>query len=1234
MEPEPLTNLAGAETPDGVSTNDAPEAVPAAAEPLSAAVPIEALPPATPTDQVLAQPVPAEALLGTDPTALLSTTTDLGPSTEVAVPSLEEVVAPSFEKPQCADDCLAGGGDMGARMRAFDWSKTPLGPVGEWPQPLCTAVSIMLGSGFPMLIVWGPEYIQLYNDAYVPVLGATKHPAALGQRAADCWPEIWNTMLAPMFHQVMSTGDPFQSEDRLFVLDRNGYLEETYFTFSYSAIRDDTGRPGGMLVTSFETTARVLGERRLRTLHELAAHASRADTVSAACQIVANTLAANPNDLPFALLYFIEKDRLRAGLCASAHVALASRASPETIDLCSGDEDDAVWPIARVARTDQSEVVSNPGARAGSLPGGPWPESADAAVLLPIRHVGNQAPSGVLVAGVSPRLALDTSYRGFLDLVAAHISTTLSNALAHELERQRAETLVEVDRAKTAFFSNVSHELRTPLTLMLGPAGDLLAGDHGQLSPAQRDQIRMLRRNSARLLKMVNSLLDFSQIEAGRVDATFEPTDLAAFTSDLASVFRSAVERAGLTMRVDCPPLDEPVYVDRGMWETIVLNLLSNAVKFTFEGSIDVRLRANDAHVELTVTDTGTGIAPTDIPHLFRHFHRVRGARARSQEGSGIGLALVHELVRFHGGSVNVVSEPGQGSTFSVCLRKGQAHLPADRIRRSRPLTSAPGGAAPFIEEALRWIDDAADESPSEAGRVDDASAAANGTNGVALSDAARSARVLIADDHADMRQYLMRLLRRRWHVEAVADGLAALDAVRTRRPDVIVADVTMPGLDGVGLLRALRADAETAGIPVLLLSAHAGEESKLEGLKAGAADYLVKPFFARELVARIQSQVEQLWLRKQADRERARLRSLFHEAPVPICMLRGPELRYEFVNPPYARLVGHRDLVGKKVREALPEVAGQGMFEALDEVFRTGKTFWGIEVPIRFQPGDHGADSPDACYFNFAYQALRGPDGEVEGIVVFAVDVTEQVIIRRKIEESVQTRDTFFAAAAHELRNPINALQLQLLSILRAAERGDGDGTLAVDWVRGRVGKAAHQVSRLVRLIDNLLDVSRIASGRLHLDLETVDLAAVVTEVLDHLENIEQAQIVRIMTPTVGQWDRLRLDQVITNLVSNALKYGEGRPIEITVKGDGTDALLQVCDQGIGIAAEHQERIFERFERVVADRRYAGFGLGLWITSRIVEEFGGSLSVRSEPGAGSTFIVRLPTQPIPKEGT
>jgi len=617
MDPESPPDFPGKGAAERGAAPDSADVAPAAAEAFSPAVPIEALARSAPIDQVLAQPIPAEALIGTDPSEVLSATMGVVPAMEVAVPRLDTVAAPSTGRVNRAG-ILQGGGEMGARIRAFDWSRSVIGSISNWPVSLQNSVSTMLASGFPMLIAWGPDRIQLYNDAFAPVLGSTKNPTGLGQPAGECWPEIWPTLLAPAFRQVLATGEPFNSQDRLLILNRHGFLEETCFTLSFSAIRDDGGIPAGVLVTSVEMTERVLAERRLRTLHELAAQGTLSDTVDATCQVVASTLRANASDLPFALLYAVSRDGLRAELRAAAHLEPGTNASPETIDLSNLTGRNAVWPIARVLQTDQSEVVANLNASVGGLPGGPWPESAHAAVVLPIRNVRVERYTiGALVAGVSPRLRLDGAYREFLDGVAAHISTALSNARAHEFDRQRADALVEVDRAKTAFFGNVSHELRTPLTLMLGPAADLLAGDHGPLSAAQRVQIRMLRRNSARLLKIVNSLLDFSEIEAGRVRATFEPTDLAAFTADLASVFRSAVERAGLALTVDCPPLDEPVYVDRDMWEKIVLNLLSNALKFTIEGSIDVRLRAAGQHVELIVADTGAGIAPIDVPHLF-----------------------------------------------------------------------------------------------------------------------------------------------------------------------------------------------------------------------------------------------------------------------------------------------------------------------------------------------------------------------------------------------------------------------------------------------------------------------------------------------------------------------------------------------------------------------------------------------------------------------------------------
>ena len=608
------------------------------------------------------------------------------------------------------------------------------------------------------------------------------------------------------------------------------------------------------------------------------------------------------------------------------------------------------------------------------------------------------------------------------------------------------------------------------------------------------------------------------------------------------------------------------------------------------------------------------------MPHLFTRFERTQGTRARTQEGSGIGLALVHELVRIHGGTVTVVSQPGKGTAFTVRVPRGRAHLPEDRIRAVYAPLPAALGAAPFVEEALRWLPEAA--APPQASSIDGTESAFEPAD---VDDS--MPRVLVADDHADMRKYLNRLLGRRWKVEAVGDGHAALEAIHTRPPDLVIADVMMPGLDGFGLLRELRSDPRTSMIPVLLLSGRGGEGSRVMGLSAGAADYLMKPFSGRELVATVQNHLERARLRAQADFERARLRSLFNEAPVPICIFRGPDHLYEFANPPYARLIGNRDLIGKTAREALPETEGQEVIEALDVVYRTGERFWGLEMPVRPTTRERDCAPGEECYFNLVYQALRTPSGEIDGVMVFALDVTDQVLARRKIEEHMQARDAFFAAASHELRNPIHALQVQLLNTLRAAEREVAPP--ALEWIQARVGRATSELSRLIRLLDTLLDVSRMASGRLPLTLEDVNLADVVADVIDRLDPADQAQITtRTLNPAVGRWDRMRLDQVVTNLVSNALKYGRGHPIAIAVTGDGHGTRLEVADRGIGIASEHQERIFERFERAVADRRYKGFGLGLWITSRIVEALGGSMSLHSALGEGSTFIVELPNRP------
>ncbi len=792
-----------------------------------------------------------------------------------------------------ADEVFADGGEMGALMRSLDLAQTPIGPVEDWPQSLRTSVSICLASRFPMLIWWGPELVMLYNDAYRPMLGATKHPTSLGQRGRECWPEIWD-VIGPMLEGVLARGEATWSDDQLLLLDRNGYVEECYFTFSYSPIRDESGGIGGVFTAVTETTGRVLSERRLRTLRELGATLAKAKTVEEACELTAKTLARNTADIPFALLYLLEADGKRAHLAGNTGLEPETPASPRVVDLLEAEPVAQPWPLARVVGSGEAQIVHHPMGPFALPPGQAETILSQEALVLPVAQAGQEQCAGVLVAGITPLLALDEEYHSFFELVSERLATVIANVRAYEAARRRAEALAELDRAKTTFFSNVSHEFRTPLTLLLGPVEDALDDAQAPLAPAQRERLEIVRRNGLRLLKLVNTLLDFSRIEAGRAEAVYEPTDLAALTLDLAGMFRSAIEHAGLQLITDCPPLPEPVYVDREMWEKIVLNLLSNAVKFTFAGQIRVGLQAIDGQVALTVSDTGTGIPAAELPHLFERFHRVRGARARTQEGTGIGLALVQELVRMHGGTINVSSVVDAGTTFTVTVPFGSAHLPADRLQASRTLDSTALGAAPYVEEALRWLPGATEEAqaPVMARPAAEVAHRAGGEPVAAGTEDAAATRpaqlILLVDDNADMREYLRRLLSQRWTVHAVGDGTTALEMALAQPPDLVLSDVMMPGLDGFELLRALRADPRTSAVPVVLLSARAGEEAAVEGLQAGADDYLIKPFSGRELLARVSAHLEMVRLRREAANQMSAFLSLAsHELRTPLTSLR-----------------------------------------------------------------------------------------------------------------------------------------------------------------------------------------------------------------------------------------------------------------------------------------------------------------------------------------------------------
>jgi PAS domain S-box-containing protein len=1251
---------------------------------------------------------------------------------------------------------LTGGGEVGELMRSMDWSETPLGPVQDWPQSLRTAVSICLHSRFELFIWWGPELTMVYNDAYRQTLAA-KHPWAMGKPGGVVWSEIW-PIIGPMLHRVAETGEATWNDDLRLILERHGYPEETYHTFSYSPILNETGSIGGVFTAVSQTTEKVIGERRLRTLRDLAARAVDTQNELDAWKTAAEVIAENNHDTPFAVLYRLEEDGHNLTAAAHAGISREHPFCPPLLDLGSTQH-----PLAELIKraTGDSKLVEVQSADelGFNLPGGAAGVSPRELVLAPLTQTGQSQPLGMLVAGASRLKLIDDSYRTFFKLMAGQIAKSVADAQAFENERKRAEALAELDRAKTAFFSNVSHEFRTPLTLMLGPLEETLSHKGSRLPPEDQQQLSVVHRNGMRLLKLVNTLLDFSRIEAGRVQAVYQPTDLATTTVELASVFRSAMERAGMKLIVDCGPLEEPVYVDRDMWEKIVLNLLSNAFKFTFEGSITVSLQEAGDWAQLTVTDTGTGIPAHEIPRLFERFHRVEGARGRTFEGTGIGLALVQELAKLHSGYVSVESEYGRGTTFTVSVPKGRAHLPPERIESSRPLISTALRADSYVEEALRWLPEAA---PVQASAKP---AARDDSDSSLFERHAAGGRILLADDNADMRNYVRRLLEQNYEVVSVSNGREALDAATKDSPDLILSDVMMPVMDGFELLRNVRQNPEIASTPVILLSARAGEESRVEGLQSGADDYLVKPFTARELLARVGAHLSmaktrreaakrEAELRAESELERQRLRELFVHAPAAIGMTIGPEHRIVFMNPPYQRLLGRdevHDFTGRPFREVVPEVIEQGIFDLFDDVYRTGKPYSEYERKVRLDRIETG--QPSQGYFNFVLQPAFSVTGEVEGILVHATEVTEQVLARQEVERrerllqvaqraanagsfewNLETMESNWSDDFYEvhgisrdtkpgyetwkaLLDPDDLARFE--EQMKAAVAGRESimvseyRTVAADgsprWISNHGRLFYDDAGKLVRMVGISMDVTQrkkqeealrrteklAATGRLaasiaheinnpleavtnllflissselppqtrsYLELAEKELARVgdiatqtlrfyrqsyapvnarMAELMDSVLKVYNSRLQAASVKVVKDYRPVQdllcmsgeIRQVLANLVGNALDaMGSGGTLQLRIHEscDWRNSFepgvrITVADNGAGIPHPVRPHIFEPF---VTTKETTGTGLGLWVSSEIVNKHAGRIHVCSstKPGrSGTVFTVFLP---------
>jgi PAS domain S-box-containing protein len=931
-----------------------------------------------------------------------------------------------------------------------------------------------------------------------------------------------------------------------------------------------------------------------------------------------------------------------ATLMGHAGIKPDTAASPLRFDLSATP---SPWQIDEAVRSSAGRQIFGLEQSLDAVACGPYPERPRTAFVLPILTPGSHRPMAVLVAAASPRLPLDETYRAFFDLVQGSVAAAIANARAYEDERRRAEALAELDHAKTVFFSNISHEFRTPLSLMLGPIEDVLNDAASSLPQAHRGPLEMVHHNALRLLKLVNALLDFSRIEAGRLQASFAPTDLATLTGELASNFRSACDRAGLRLIVDCPPLPEPVYVDADMWEKIVLNLLSNAFKFTFCGEIEVSLRSNGRdEVQLSIRDTGTGIAAENLPHLFERFHRIEGATGRTFEGSGIGLALVQELAKLHGGVLTVESQINRGSTFRVTLPSGSRHLPPQQVHGGRPQSGAVGRAKVYVEEALRWLPDALPARPV-------AMEAIGQDNGIAprTSTGTKRPLVLLADDNADMRAYLSRILEDGgYEVLAVADGEAALSAMREgAMPDLVLTDVMMPRLGGFGLLEALRADPALKGLLVILLSARAGEDARVEGLAAGADDYLIKPFSARELLARVDGAVRLARARQEAaarerdleamlvmERGRAELREartqirisdakyrLLMSQALDAILVLDPSGTVLEANPAAEAIFGQprTSMIGRPLSAFFTSVEA----EDLRRLLEVGSLHL---ADLRLFHGDGNER-------NVEVSAVRVNVGDEEIVLLTARDVTERKLLEQQLHQSqkMEAIGQLTGGIAHDFNNILTVISGTIDFLARA---------VAADPMLARVAKAIDEAAeRGAQLTQRMLAFAR----RQRLRARSVDLNESVRSAAAMLQRIlgEDVAVKTVLADDL--WlavvDPYQIADAVLNLAVNARdampnggnlvietanvhldEHYAGRHLDVTL---GDYVAISVTDSGTGMSPEVVERVFEPF--FTTKEVGQGTGLGLSMVYGFVKQSGGHVKVYSEIGHGTSIKLYVP---------
>jgi signal transduction histidine kinase len=568
------------------------------------------------------------------------------------------------------DRIFDGAGEMRALCRAFDWSETALGPVASWPLSLRTIVQVILDSPTPMFLWWGPELTQIYNDAYRPSLGTSgRHPQALGMTGRECWTDIWDA-IGPQIEQVMSGGPPTWHEDQYLPIERNGRLEDVWWTYSYSAVRADDGSIGGTLVVCQETTSRVRAEQeRARLLHALDLERTRLATVFQQAPAFLAILRGENHTFELAndSYYQLVGHRPLVGRpVAEALPEVRDQGFFSMLDqvLVSGEAVVGREVLVRLARTPGDE-----------------PEE---------RFVDFVYQPLVEADGTSSGIAAFGSDVTEQVLARREIERLLDDSERARAEAEAARTAAErADLAKSQFLANMSHELRTPLNAIQGYSQLIDLGIHGPVTDAQRETLARIDRAQRHLLGLVNDVLNFSSLGAGRVEYDMKEVVVADVVADVLPFVEPQLAQKRIAVEVRLPTSGaevaaEPparVWADREKLGQVFVNLLSNAIKFTPSGRrvvVTFAERANDSGpTEMAffqVSDTGIGIPREKLEAIFEPFVQVRPSYARAIGGTGLGLAISRDLARGMGGDLRVRSVEGEGSTFTVALRRVLPH--------------------------------------------------------------------------------------------------------------------------------------------------------------------------------------------------------------------------------------------------------------------------------------------------------------------------------------------------------------------------------------------------------------------------------------------------------------------------------------------------------------------------------------------------------------------------------